>query len=272
MGLRPNPSYLTSAATLWAFLGQESTLMTRGFDCLIMIPTMCRLKSFCGIISPETIQYSRQLYTDAILITFTSNGQYHFFPQITGLKSNNTRSSRSTALIPRLYAVMVGCWTFFSLFFYLTFCTSCWLHTIRITSNCSNGIVIPSHNFNVAITPEIKISPFWHLFFTFWHQLEDISLSYHFSLCRFLWIPWLGGHTSMNNLKKGVEDCDYLNLLSPKVHHYFDLSFLDKFRFYKELLFHWLIPITCIRNELALYEWIAYMNDGRIKIPSIHQG
>ena len=55
----------------------------------------------------------------------------------------------------------------------------------------------------------------------------------------------------------------------PKFHHYLDLSFLDKF--YKELLLHWLIPITCIQSKLALHVWIAYMIDGRIKVPSTHQ-
>ena len=75
-----------------------------GFDCLIMKPTMCRLKSFWGIVSPETIRCSRQLYTNAILMAFITNGQYNFFPRMTGLKSDNAASSRSTPPIPRLYA------------------------------------------------------------------------------------------------------------------------------------------------------------------------
>ena len=136
--------------------------MTHGFDCLIMIPTTCRLKCFCGIVSPETIRCSSQLYTNAILMAFMTNGQYLFFPRVTGLKSDNAQSSRSTPPIPILYAaITAGCRIFYFFFsFYSSLCTSYWLHTIRITSNCNNRIVIPSYNFNVAITPEIKRSPF----------------------------------------------------------------------------------------------------------------
>ena len=55
----------------------------------------------------------------------------------------------------------------------------------------------------------------------------------------------------------------------PKVRYYLDLSFLDKFQFYKGLLLHWLIPRTYILNKLALHVWIAYMNDGCSKVPSV---
>ena len=154
-----------------------------GFNCLIMISTMCRLKSFCGTVSPKTIRYSRQLYANVMLMTFMTNGQYHFFPQITGLKSDNARSSTSTPPIPQLYATRTaGCWIFFSFSFYPSLCTSNGLHTIHITSSCNNRIVIPSYKSNVGITPEIKKTPFIFLHF-FWHQPEVTLLSYHFSLC-----------------------------------------------------------------------------------------
>ena len=42
-----------------------------------------------------------------------TNGQFHFFSQITSLKSNNARSIRSTPPIPWLYAeITAGCWIF----------------------------------------------------------------------------------------------------------------------------------------------------------------
>ena len=152
--------------------------MACGFDCVIMIATVCHLKSFCGLVSPEIIRYSRQLYKNAILMAFMTNGQYHFFPQITGLESNNVRSSRSTPLIPRLYAA-ITLNILFPFFFCSSLCTSYWLHTIRITSNCNHRIVIPSYNFNVAITPEIKISPFAFLYF---FDINQRTIFYNFSL------------------------------------------------------------------------------------------
>ena len=182
-------------------------------------------------------------------------GQYHIFPRITGLKSDNARSSRSTPPVPRLYAViMADCWIFcFVLPFPQLFA------------------LLPVHDTHV-ITPEIKISPFVFLHF-FWHQLEENSLSYYFSLYQLTWIFWLRGHISMNSLRRSCQSkrCDpkhFWQHVYPKVHLYLDLSFFDKFRFYKGLLLHWLIPITCIRNELALHAWTAYMNDGRRKVPN----
>ena len=67
----------------------------------------------------------------------------------------------------------------FPFFFCSSLCTSYWLHTIRITSNCNHRIVIPSYNFSVAITPEIKISPFIFLYFL---DINQRTISYHFSL------------------------------------------------------------------------------------------
>ena len=131
-----------------------------------MIPRMYRLKSFCSIVSPETIQCSFQLYTDAILMAFMTNGQYQFFPQITDLKSDDARSSRSTPPILRSYAaITVVIKYLFPFFFYPSLCISYRLLSIRTTSNYNNRIVIPSYNFNVAITPDIKRSPFVFLHF-----------------------------------------------------------------------------------------------------------
>ena len=127
---------------------------------------MCRLKSFCSIVSPETIQCSFQLYTDAILMAFMTNGQYQFFPQITDLKSDNARSSRSTPPILRSYAaITVVVKYLFPFFFYPSLCILHRLLSIRTTSNYNNRIVIPSYNFNVAITPDIRRSPFVFLHF-----------------------------------------------------------------------------------------------------------
>ena len=158
--------------------------MMYGFDCLIMIPTMCRLKYFCGIVSPEMIPYSHKLYINAILMAFMTSGQYHFFPWITGLKLDNAHSSRSTPPIPWLYAAnnsrLLNILFPFSI--YPSLRTSFWLHTIHISSNCNNRIVIPSYNFNVAITSEIKRSPFIFLHFL-------TSTRGHFIILSFLIVP-----------------------------------------------------------------------------------
>ena len=148
--------------------------------------------------------------------------------------------------------------SFFSIF--RSLCTSYQLYTIRITHNCDNGIVIPSCNFNVAII-EIKRSPFIFLYFFL------TSTRGHFIILSFLIMPvaldtWVAMIHINEQLKKKLSK-KYFRLLQiskaflttrvQKVHYYRDLSFLDKSRFYKGLLLHWLIPITCIRNELALH-------------------
>ena len=136
-------------------------------------------------------------------MTFITNGQYHFFPQNTGLKLNNTRSSRSAPPIRRLYAaITAGCWIFcfrinsIHLFALPTGCTPYALLPIVTTE-------LPFH-LTISMLPsllKLKDSPlFFSLFF--WHQLEDISLSYHFSLWQLPWIPWLPGHISMNTWKE----------------------------------------------------------------------
>ena len=54
-----------------------------------------------------------------MFITFMTSGQYHFLPQITGLRSNKARSSKSTQPIPRLYAAITTGWVMFFLLFTL---------------------------------------------------------------------------------------------------------------------------------------------------------
>ena len=139
--------------------------MTRGFNYLIMIPTMCRLKFFSDIGSPQTTRYSLQLYASAILMAFITKGQYPFFPRISGRKSDNAQC-RSTSPIPQLYAAVSARLLniLFPFSFYPSLYTYYWLHIIRITSNCNNRIVILSYNFNVAITPETKRCPFVFLY------------------------------------------------------------------------------------------------------------
>ena len=143
-----------------------------------MIPTTCCLKSFFYIVSQKTIRYSHKLYTNAILMAFMTNGQYHFSPWITGLKSNNARSHRSTPPIPWLYAaIKAGCWIFCFPFPFT--------HLFALPIGCTicNGrIVIPSYNFNVAITTEIKRSHFVFLHFL-------ISARGHFIILSFLIVP-----------------------------------------------------------------------------------
>ena len=50
-----------------------------------------------------------------MLIAFIISDQYHFLPQIIGLRSDKARSSRSTPLIPRLYAAITAGWVMFPL-------------------------------------------------------------------------------------------------------------------------------------------------------------
>ena len=112
-------------------------------------------------------------------------------------------------------------------------------------------------------------------FFFFWHQLEDTSLSYHFSLCQLPWIPWLRVHIKRSRRSEGCDLLDFFKFpkhlwqhVYPKIHDYLVLSFLDIFfEFFEGLLLHWLILITYIWNELALHVWIAYMNDDRSNVP-----
>ena len=142
--------------------------MTRAFDYLIMIPGMCRLKSFCSIVSPETIQCSFQLYTDAILMAFMTNGQYQFFPQITDLKSDDARSSRSTPPILRSYAaITVVVKYLFPFFFYPSLCIS-----YRLLSIVLHLIITTELSFHLTVSmlPSLLISKdplsFFYIFLT----------------------------------------------------------------------------------------------------------
>ena len=180
----------------------------------------------------------------AILMAFKTNDQYHFSPQITGLKSDNARSVKSTPHHSSIICSNNGGLLdiLFPFSFYSSPCTSYWLQTICITFNYNKRIFIPSYNFNIAITFEIKRSLSFFSFF--WHQLEYTSLSYQFSLCQLPWIPWLLGHISINSLKRSrIRRCDHWEFYKfskyfwqyvyPEVHHYLDLSYLDKFWFFK---------------------------------------
>ena len=178
-----------------------------------MILTMSRLKSFCDIVLPETIRYSHQLYTNAILVAFMTNGQYHFFPQITGLESDNAWSSRPTPPIPWLFAaIAAGCWIFCFSFPFIR-------HFARLIG-CTLYALLPikttelSFHLTISILPSLlKSKNTLSFFFIFWHQLEETSLSYHFSLCQLPWIHWLRGHISLNSFYRSCQSkrCHFLD-------------------------------------------------------------
>ena len=137
-------------------VGRESILMRRGLDCLIVIPTVCCLKTFCGTVSPEMVQYSPPAVYKC---NIDCNGHWPIplFPQIAGLKSDNAQSSSSALFIPRLYAaITMGCWIFCFHFPFIHLFALPIACTPGISFHCNNRIVIPFCNFNVVVTLEIK--------------------------------------------------------------------------------------------------------------------
>ena len=154
IGLWPNSACLSSSATLWAFVGQKSTVTTRSFGFLIRISPLCRLKSFCGMNLPETIRYTNQLYTSAILMVFRVNTEYHFFPLVTCLKWDNEQSGRLNCT-NSLVLCSINCEllnVLFPFFFYLFLCTSYWLHTIHIISLT---VTTEFQHLTISILPSI---------------------------------------------------------------------------------------------------------------------
>ena len=219
--------------------------MTRGFNYLILIPTMCRLKFFSDIGSPETTRYSLQLYASAILMAFITKGQYHFFPRISGRKSDNAQC-RSTSPIPRLYAaISAGCWIFCFPFPFI--------HLFALTIGCTSYALLRtvttelSFHLTISMLPSLlKQKDALSFFFIFLTSTRGHFIILPFlivSLCQLLSISWLRDHISMSSLKRSCRSifCDLLDFYNfpkyfkqhvyPKFHRYLDLSFLDKFRF-----------------------------------------
>ena len=143
---------------------------------------------------------------------------------------------------------MAGCWIFCLLF--------CFIHLFALSIGYTPYGLLPvvttelSFHLTMSTLPSLlKSKDPLSIVYIFWHQQEDNSLSCHSSLCQLLWIPWLRGHISMNSLKRSCQSkrCDLLDFyrfpkyfwqhVYTKVHHYFELSFLN---FFVQKIIQWL--------------------------------
>ena len=132
-----------------------------------------------------------------------TNGQYHFFQKITGLKSDNAWSSRSAPPIPWLHAsITAGCWIFcfpFSFIYLFALPIGCKPYALLTIVTTELSFHLTTSMLPSLLESKDSLSFF---FFFFLLQLENTSLSYHFSSRQLPWIPWLQGDISMNSLKR----------------------------------------------------------------------
>ena len=134
--------------------------------------------------SPEMILYIRQLQTNAMFIAFMISGQYHFLPQITGLRSEKAWSSRSTPFIPRLYAAITAGLMMFPLPFPL-------IHLLAFPTRSTPYAILPmvttKLSFHRTISRLLVILKSYDPLSLFFISLT--SANGHFSIRLFLKVP-----------------------------------------------------------------------------------